>query len=167
MSSPAHVRHYFSRPGESRLRLSVFDFLQPPPPPSLPFHSPPFGCCYHPIFGNSHLLTHTISLSLLISLFLWTSDAFFPSIICIFLSQKSICSLFCAFPASFSLPPVLLSQYLYAAPLCNTSLIHTLLHPPSPPFRSHTINAEKRAQTEVTCTEHIKEVWLNKSPNVC
>ena len=37
--------------------------------PPLLFHSSPFGCCLHPIFGNSHLLTHTISLPLLISLF--------------------------------------------------------------------------------------------------
>lgn len=68
-----------------------------------------------------------------------------------------------------SLPPVLPAQYLYAAPLYNSSLIHTLLHPPSPTpsFRSHTINAGKRAQTEVTCAEHIKELWLNKSRNVC
>lgn len=68
-----------------------------------------------------------------------------------------------------SLPPVLPAQYLYAAPLYNSSLIHTLLHPPSPTpsFRSHTINAGKRAQTEVTCAEHIKELWLNKSRNIC
>lgn len=155
MSFPAHVRHYFSRPGEGRLRLSFFDFLQPP---SL-FHSSPFGCGFHPIFGNSHLSTRTISLSLLISLF--------SGHVSLLLSAFSSLPLYFVPSRYLSLPPVLLSQYLYAAPLCNTSLIHTLLHPPSPPFRSHTINAERRAQTEVTCTEHIKEVWLNKSPNVC
>lgn len=97
--------------------------------------------------------------------FLWTLDAF-PFYYLHF--SRTIYWLFIlCLPAIFLSLPVLLSQYLYAAPLCNTSLIHTLLHPPSPPFRSHTINAEKRAQTEVTCTEHIKEVWLNKSPNVC
>lgn len=158
MSSPAHVRHYFSRPGERRLHLSVFDFLQPP---SL-FILLLFGCCPSPSFGNSHLLAHTISLSLLISLFSGLTDAF-----SLLLSAFSSLAPYFVPSRYLSLPPIPLSQYLYAAPLCNTSLIHTLLHPPSPLFRSHTINAERRAQTEVTCTEHIKEVWLNKSPNVC
>lgn len=106
---------------------------------------------------NSHYLSFSFNIS-----FLWTPRI--SLLLSAFSLHKSIGSLFYAFPLSFS--PILLSQYLYAAPLCNTSLIHTLLHPPSPPFRSHTINAEKRAQTEVTCTEHIKEVCLNKSRNV-
>lgn len=158
MSSPAHVRHDFSRPGETRLCLSVFDFLQPPPPFSFfSFWLLPPSHLWQFTPSNSHYLSSSVNISLL-----WTPDAFslllsaFPSLALCFVPSHYL-----------SLPPVLLLQYLYAAPLCNTSLIHTLLHPPSPPFRSHTINAERRAQTEVTCTEHIKEVWLNKSPNVC
>lgn len=157
MSSRAHVRHYFSRPG---CRLSLFDFLYPSLS-SLSFCS--FGCCSRPIFGNSHLLTHTISLNIFL---LWTSNAV-PFYYLHFLHTNVLALSILCLSRYLSLPLVLLSQYLYAAPLCNTSLIHTLLHPPSPPFRSHTINAEKRAQTEVTCTEHIKKVCLNKSPNVC
>lgn len=159
MSLPVRVRHYFSRPGERRPRLSVADFLQPP---TLPPHSSPFGCRFHPIFGNSHFLkSHDISLSPSVNISLYSGH------LSLLLSAFSSLPLHSVPSRCRSPLPVLLSQYLYAAPHCNTSLIHTLLHPPSPPFRSRTINAERRAQTEVTCTEHIKEVWLNKSPNVC
>lgn len=153
----ANVRHHFSHPGERKLCLSVFDF----PAPSFPLH---FLSRFLFFGAHSTLFTvhraislFSVNISLLRTPSLRLYYAHFP---CLSVSVPS---------RYLSLPPVLPAQYLYAAPLYNSSLIHTLLHPPSPTpsFRSHTINAGKRAQTEVTCAEHIKELWLNKSRNVC
>lgn len=147
------ISHIQVRGGFSSLSFKI---LQPPP---LPFYSSSFSCCCHPIFGNSHFRSFSVNISLL-----WASNAF-SLLLSAFFPRANLLALFFVPSHYLSLPPVLLSQYLYAAPLCNTSLIHTLLHPPSPPFRSHTINAEKRAQTEVTCTENIKELRLNLRTN--
>lgn len=122
--------------------------LQRPLP--LPLHSSPFGCCSHPIFSVSHLLPHTIFLSVKI----FFSELPFPTIICIFLSGSPLC----AFPLSLSPSHTALTIFVCCSSLQH--LINSYSPPPSftPLFRSHTINAEKRAHTEVTCTEHIKEV---------